>query len=121
MSALRKDLTILIVDDEIDIRETIAFGFKRLRKDDLVGFKMEVSGSPLAIEGKGIVKWDRGFSVGDEPPGCGIEFLYLDPSVREKMIELIQKTKPIAYIPKGPRKLEPSVDDQNISRGRHNL
>lgn len=73
--------------------------FPYLKREMVVEFKIGVAGMPLHIEGVGVVKWTRQ-EVAGLPPGCGIEFKYLVPAIRRKLIQVIKSSNAIAYIPK---------------------
>lgn len=76
----------------------------KFRRDDTIGFKLEIAGSTLAIEGTGILRWVRTSPSEGLPAGCGIEFSYLNPEIKNKYLQITEKSQPIAYIPRGPRK-----------------
>lgn len=58
------------------------------------------TGQILEIAGEGIVRWVRIQTTDTLSPGCGIEFDSLSDSSRTQVIELINRLKTRAYIPK---------------------
>lgn len=69
-----------------------------------VQINLIVEDSPSSsIEGIGIVRWVRDEKVGDLPPGCGIEFEFLDEGIRLAVIKYIKTLQPTAFIPQGPK------------------
>jgi CheY-like chemotaxis protein len=72
-------------------------------RGEMIKFQIRFqAGEILTLEGNGILRWSR--SVEDEhlPLGCGIEFEYLSEEVRSSIIALIEKSKLVPFIPKGP-------------------
>ena len=66
-----------------------------------VEFQIETSPvQPLKIKGSGVVRWIRREHSEDQPSGCGIEFVDLDPQSRIEIFELIGKFKTKSFIPR---------------------
>lgn len=67
-----------------------------------VDFSLKSPTKPsIKIQGSGIVRWVREKEIQNppSPKGCGIEFLELNPSCRNEVIELINALKTKAFIP----------------------
>lgn len=66
-----------------------------------VKFEISFRTGPLKnLSGTGIVRWIRETSNGNFRSGCGIEFLSLAPNCKEQVLQLMERTKPKATIPK---------------------
>lgn len=67
-----------------------------------VNFKIRFNqGAPSTLSGIGIVRWVRaGECQPEPPPGCGIEFVYLENESREDLIDYIEKLRSKSFIPK---------------------
>jgi len=57
-------------------------------------------GNSNGISGQGLVRWSRIHASQDFPSGCGIEFEFLDDSIRKRLIEIINDLKTHKFIPK---------------------
>ncbi|HEX4924119.1 MAG TPA: response regulator [Bdellovibrionales bacterium] len=70
------------------------------KNGQLVEFDVQFDGpvgDVRTLRGLGLVRWVK---VAPKA-SCGIEILYLDESVRQKVIDMIEKEKPRTFIPKG--------------------
>jgi len=58
-------------------------------------------GAPTALEGLGIVRWVRSKAQSDGlPTGFGLEFVELEPSSLEWLLDYLSRSSPNSYIPK---------------------
>jgi DNA-binding response OmpR family regulator len=74
-------------------------------KDEHISFHIKFeSGEMLSIEGTGRVRWVRKEMQNELPAGCGIEFETLPQGIREKVIELVDATHTVPFIPKRSNK-----------------
>ncbi len=78
-----------------------------LRVGVLIGFKLTVGDAPTALQGKGLVRWVRNLPESGLAPGCGVEFSFLEPDICARLSERLAKTRPLAFIPKGPKLATP--------------
>jgi len=66
-----------------------------------VSFRVEHATDSLTLlQGIGIVRWIRAEASNEFPRGLGIEFIFLDESCRNKVIEFLEGLQVKAFIPK---------------------
>lgn len=80
----------------------LGFFQRGLRRDSIVAFNVRFPTDSLSVKGVGVVRWLRDRETDGLPAGCGIEFLYLEPNVRARLVAYLDRIPPIAFIPKGP-------------------
>jgi two-component system chemotaxis response regulator CheY len=72
-------------------------------RGEVVEFQIKFqSGEVLHLSGKGIVRWSRSMKDQDLPRGCGIEFEFLSDEARTAVLELVETSTLVPFIPKGP-------------------
>jgi two-component system response regulator (stage 0 sporulation protein F) len=68
-------------------------------KSDVVSFRVVSADQSLGtLSGTGIIRWTR-YKNTKLPPGCGVEFLYLDAESRPKVLKAIEKMENRSFIP----------------------
>ena len=73
-----------------------------LKVGELVSFDVTWTEGPLGhLEGVGTVVWKRTSSEVKLPPGCGVAFDYIAPTVIPAWLDFIRASKAVAVIPSG--------------------
>ncbi len=74
-------------------------GSKLPNSNDAVSFKIAFEGSESSLNGTGVVRWVRTKDSAQMPTGCGIEFIFLGENERQRVIEIVNSSRPKAFIP----------------------